>query len=134
MKKIKLECPKCFKDSELSVSAGVTCGHCKEDISEYHYKRPLISGATALILGAGGFFAVDKYIIDETRYPLEIEYAIIDSCISGSDLPLRRSSYERKQEICLCSMRETMSDISYDDYKSKPMQFFIQFKQNSASC
>lgn len=134
MNKMKLQCPKCFKDNELALSADVVCGHCNEDISEFHYSKPIISGATALILGAGGFFAVDKYLLDEERYPVEVEYAIIDSCVSSSDIALRRRDYERKQEICLCSMKETMSEIPYGEYKKEPLQFLVMFEKNTVSC
>lgn len=131
---MNIECPKCFKNNNLNLEAKVNCGHCKEEISGYTYKKPIISATTALMIGVGGFYVTDKYVLAEDRYPVEIEYSLIDSCVSSSREPMRYRYYEWKQDICFCSLEETMKEVSYRDYKKNEHEFLAKFEGNVKKC
>lgn len=131
---MKIECPKCFKKNNLNLEAKVNCGHCKEEITGYTYKKPIISATTALVIGVGGFYVTDRYVLPEDRYPVAVEYSLIDSCVSSSRGPMRYRHYERKQDVCFCSLEETMKDVSFRDYKKNENEFLETFAANVKKC
>jgi hypothetical protein len=130
---MQIECPKCFKENDLD-GAPVTCTHCKEDISNYKFKSPILSATTALVLGVGGFYAADKYVLPDDRYPLAVEYSIIDSCLSNDRRPIAYQIYDRKRNICICTLEETLKDVSYRNYRKDQANFITQFERNVRKC
>ena len=112
----------------------MTCGHCKAELSGHSYKKPLLSVTTALIVGAGGFYATDKFVLSEDRYPLKTEYAILSSCANSFDKPISRSSYNKKNDVCICALEKTMDEFSYSDLKSDEKGFLEKFRLNSETC
>jgi hypothetical protein len=131
---MRIECPKCFKTNNLNLEAKINCGHCKEEISGYTYKKPLISAATALIIGAGGFYAADRYVLADDRYPVLHEYSIVDSCLSNHREPISYSIYGNKRKVCICTLEETMKEVSYNDFKKDQTHFFRAFEKNVKNC
>ena len=129
-----LECPKCFKDNEIRPKEPITCKHCSEDISDYKYRKPLISATAALCIGVGGFYATDKYLLAEDRYPVAVEHSIIEACVSSYQEPMSYPLYENKQRICICVLEETMKDVSFKKYNENDAEFLIKFKTNVKQC
>lgn len=131
---MKIECPSCLKENNLNLEAKVNCGHCKKEISGYTYKKPLLSATTALMIGAGGFYATDKLVLSDDRYPIEIEYALIDTCVNAFDRAVSYRNYEKQQEICVCALETTISSISYKDYMENEPAFLSKLAKNKAPC
>ena len=131
---MKIECPKCFKENSLNLEAKVNCGHCKEEITGYTYKKPLISATTALIIGAGGFFAVDNYVLSNDRYPISAEYELIELCTSSYQKPMKSRSFSEKKSVCICALEETMKDISYSDLNDEESNFIGVFETKASEC
>ncbi len=131
---MKIECPKCFKENKLNLEAKVNCGHCKEEITGYTYKRPLISATTALIIGAGGFFAIDNYVLSKDRYPISAEYELIELCVSSYQKPMKSRNFSEKQSVCICALEETMKDISYSDINDEESNFIEVFDRKASEC
>lgn len=131
---MKIECPKCFKENNLNLEAKVNCGHCKEEITGYTYKKPLISATTALIIGAGGFFAVDNYLLSNDRYPISTEYELIELCVSSYQKPMKSRNFSEKQSVCICALEETMKEISYSDINDKESNFIEVFDRKASEC
>lgn len=130
---MRIECPKCFKENELNLEAKVICGHCKEEISGYTYRKPLISATTALFIGVGGFYTADK-LLEERRYPITEEYAIVESCVSSYRKPLRSSQYNKKRSICICALDKTQDDFSISDLRDNEEEFLAAFEKNANEC
>lgn len=133
---MKIECPKCFKENNLNLEAKVNCGHCKEEITgyTYTYKKPLISATTALIIGAGGFYAADRFVLADDRYPMTIEYSIINSCLNNDRKPVAYRIYDKKREVCICTLEKMMEDVSYNDFKESQDAFFKAFEGKVKEC
>ena len=129
-----LECPKCFKDNEIRPKEPIICKHCNEDISDYKYRKPLISATAALLIGVGGFYATDKYILAEDRYPVTDEHSIIVDCVSAYRSPMKIRKYTKKQEVCICVLEETMKDVSFKVYSENEAEFLDKFKMNIKQC
>ena len=132
---MKITCPECSTEKHLTVQAKVVCDKCQCNLSEYEYKSaPLLSTTMALLLGAGGFFAVDQTLLEGNRYPLSTEYAIIDTCANAHGKFQSRSKYKQQRDICICALKKTEEDLSYSDYKDDRRQFNRQFRQNVSRC
>lgn len=130
---MKIECPKCFKENNLNLEAKVTCGHCKEEISGYTYRKPLVSAATALFVGAGGFYAADKFF-EERRYPITEEYAIVEACVSSDRKPLSVPKYLKKRLVCVCALDKTQDDYSAGSFLDDRKGFLAAFERNAMEC
>lgn len=130
---MKIECPHCFKENTLNLEGRVDCEHCQEDLANNSYKKPIFSGGTVLVIGILGGQIAD-YAIFDNRYPLKVEYSLIDTCLNSSDTALNRILYKKKREVCICSMQETMNEISYIRYKVDDKGFFSAFEANLKQC
>ncbi|RBW65495.1 hypothetical protein DS893_10465 [Vibrionales bacterium C3R12] len=131
---MKIECPHCQEDNKIEFSENISCQKCEKSFKGFKFsKRKLISGSSALLVGViGGYTVSDK--LEEVRYPLEIEYAIVDTCLNGSQNTVSVSWYESKRDACVCTLTKTEQDVSYADYKSNPATFFENFEFNAESC
>lgn len=130
---MKIECPKCFETKEFAVKSKIVCSKCNEDLSGCEFRKPIMSGMAILAIGIfGGNFV--EYAITDNRYPLNIEYSLIDSCVNSYEKSHDRNIYIDKRETCLCAMEETMNEISYIRYKVNKNAFYSSFRKNSTQC
>lgn len=132
-----VECPKCAKDKEIEFAKNIICDECKSSFFGYRFrkhKRKLISATTALLIGtAGGYKAGDFFT--EERYPLAVEYQLVNSCVNSDKRSLQRESYERKQQDCICAVAMTASQFSYSELKRTARGALESaFKTNIARC
>lgn len=130
---MRIECPKCFKENKLNLEAKVICGHCKEVISGYSYRKPLISATTALFIGAGGFYTAEK-LLEDRRYPILEEYGIVESCVSSYSKLLSASQFKNKRAICICALDRTQDDFSVSDFRKYEREFLAKFEENAKQC
>ena len=77
---------------------------------------------------------VEKYNLEIDRYPLNVEYKIIESCISNYDKPIKRNLYMNKKSICICALEKTELVYDYSSYKSDKMNFLDIFEDYSKEC
>ncbi|TFH93605.1 hypothetical protein [Vibrio ouci] len=131
---MKIECPHCQKDNEIEFAENISCSECEKSFKGFKFsKRKLISASAALVVGTIGGYKVNA-ALEETRYPLAVEYAIIDSCVNSSSNMVSSSWYESKREICLCALGKTIDQVSYSTYKSEQASFIRVFKQSANTC
>ncbi|OCH21862.1 hypothetical protein [Aliivibrio logei] len=131
---MKIECPHCQTDNKIEFAENIVCKECEKSFKGFKFsKRKLISSGAVLAVGLIGGYKVNT-ALDEVRYPLETEYAIVDSCINGSKNMVSTSWYESKRELCLCTLGKTTEDISYSTYQSDQNAFVSAFKQNTKGC
>jgi hypothetical protein len=131
---MQIECPHCTTVNDLGLTNTVACEKCKEALTGHLYRKPLISASMALMIGIGGYYGVDKYVLEETRYPLAVEYSLVDSCTNSDSRIFSRSGYQEKKQVCICALEKTSNDMSYSDYKNDQQRFLSEFKSNALSC
>lgn len=130
---LEIECPHCFKENKINLSKEIKCKHCEKPLIGQKYRKPFMSAMTALILGAGGSYYINEQF-ESNRYPINFEYAIINSCVSYSEQPLLRKDYRNKEDICICALNKTQIEIDYSDYKKKQITFLNIFEAKARGC
>lgn len=101
-------------------------------------KQKVVSILMALTLGgvAGHHIddIVEKYDLQVNRYPIEIEYEIINNCISNYEKPLARKIYLYKKEICTCALGKIELYYSYSSYQKDYNTFLEIFEVKANEC
>ena len=131
--KIKIECPHCAEENTINLSSEIKCKHCDESLIGEKYRKPLISAFTAILLGIGGGVALDEYL-ETDRYPISVEYKIMDNCISSYDKPLAKNIYGKKTDICLCALYKTEKKYNYSEYRENEYKFLNIFEEKAKEC
>jgi len=130
---MKIVCPNCNNENQFDLTAKIQCNECGKDISKYTYKKPILSGVAILTIGVlGGQFT--DYAVTDNRYPLNVEYAVMKSCVNSYAGSMLKNYYLRKEQLCLCALEDTMNDISYIRYKVSEKSFSEAFRKNIRAC
>ena len=135
---MQIQCPHCEKENNLNLEKEVVCGECKESLSgSFLYvsaaKKPIIGAAAALFIGYFGHKTVD-HIISVNRFPLEVEYSMLNTCINSDTNIISSKLYLRKKEVCLCSLDKTLEDVNYSDLKDDSKMVADVFREKMATC
>ncbi len=77
---------------------------------------------------------VEKYNLEIDRYPIKIEYSIIENCISSYDKPLKYSHIRNKKEVCICALDKTELVYDYKSFKYNQNGFIEIFENKSKEC
>lgn len=134
---MRIECPSCSKDNEISFSENIICCECNNSFSGHSYKKfkkPFISATAALIIGAFGTYKADQIFFKVDRYPTSIEYEIIDLCTNSSRVVLEREKHIKKTKLCICALNKTMQEVSYKEFRKSESDFSTRFRRNVDSC
>jgi len=134
--RLDIQCPKCDEKNTIKLSSEIKCKHCGESLTTWEYskyKKPIIGTFSALIIGGFAGHHIDDYF-DKTRYPIAVEYTIIDNCISSYDRPLHRSYITDKKNVCVCAFSKTVKEYDYGDFKENQNDFLILFEQKANEC
>lgn len=129
-----IECPKCKKEKAIEFTNGLLCEHCKEDMSGYKYKKAAIATTAALILGVGGGHAIEKYVLSDQRYSLELESALLDRCRNGHGSFIYQEQQKKISEICVCALSQTIKDVPESDIGKDAKNFLLKFNQQIEAC
>lgn len=116
---IKIECPHCKELNGIRLPENAECRHCKKSIDENVFSRRFgtIKAKTAgiALLASGaiiGYIVEDK--LDQVRFPIQLEYAIINECAkSHTSYFLSEKELLRNIDICTCALEKTSKDIGY---------------------
>uniref|UniRef100_UPI0040473A1A hypothetical protein n=1 Tax=Aliarcobacter sp. TaxID=2321116 RepID=UPI0040473A1A len=130
---LKIECPHCSKENEINLSTEIKCKHCEKPLIGHKYRKPFMSAITAFVLGAWDTNQINEQF-ESNRYPINFEYAIINSCVSDSEQPLLRKNYKYKEDICICALNKTQEEIDYSDYENKQNTFLNIFEAKAREC
>ncbi len=130
---LEIECPHCSKENKINLSKEIKCKHCEKPLIGQKYRKPFMGAMTAFILGVGGTYYINEQF-ESNRYPINFEYAIINSCVSYSEQPLLRKDYRNKKDICICALNKTQKEIDYSDYKKKQIAFMNIFEAKAREC
>lgn len=123
----------CSDKPEVGATVKFHCKTCSSVIKKFTVKKPLKVAGLAAILAYGGSQFVD-YAITDNRYPLDVEYAVLEACTSSYNKPLSYDVYGSKKKLCLCALEDTMNEISYVRFKVNEKGFLKAFENNAKSC
>lgn len=129
-----IECPKCNKEKKLNFTNGLLCEHCKTDMSGYKYRKAAIVAVSSLIIGASAGHTIEKYVFSNTRYPLDVESAILEYCRSGHNSLISQEQYKVMSDRCICVLSRTQKEVSYSSYKTNKNYFLQVMEKNLSSC
>jgi hypothetical protein len=133
---IVISCPHCRKDNAINLSKAIKCRHCDKGLTGYKYiKKSIIPVVTAAIIGISAGKVLDdrfenKYF-ENSRYPIAIEYSIIENCISAADKPLEFNKFKEKKDICECALEGVQKKYSYSEYKEDKNGFLKEYKRQA---
>lgn len=142
---MELDCPHCNKTNKLNFQdASIACGECSKPLDGLRFttqqapeksRKKSISGFVfAVVLGGLGYKNIDEHIIGDARYPLSIEYAILDSCVNSYTAAMTKTAYAEKKKICTCTLEQTMLSYGYKSFQEDQNGFVRAFKSNVATC
>jgi len=134
---MQIECPSCSKENNIEFGENILCSECKKSFAGHYYKKfkkPLISASTALFIGIFGTYKADRILFEDQRYPLNVEYELIDSCVNSSRMPMNAYRHANKTKVCICALEKTMEDISYKELKKSESKFLTRFRERISSC
>ena len=134
---MQIECPSCSTDNQIEFGKNIICNNCKESFAGYSYKRfkkPLISATAALFIGAFGTYKADQIFFEDQRYPLNVEYELVDSCVNASRTLMSSYRQADKAQVCICALEKTMKAISYKELKKSEPEFLTHFRRSISSC
>ncbi|WP_345977985.1 hypothetical protein [Sulfurimonas sp. HSL3-7] len=77
---------------------------------------------------------VEKYNLEIDRYPIKLEYEIIENCISAYEEPLRRSHLRNKKDICICALDKTELEYEYESFQLDQDGFLDIFEKKADKC
>lgn len=132
-----IECPSCSTDNKIEFGENIVCSECKESFAGHSYKKfkkPLISATTALFIGAFGTYKADQIFFEDQRYPLSVEYELIDSCVNSSRTLMNSYRLVEKTTVCVCALEKTMKEVSYKELKKNESEFLTHFRNSITSC
>ena len=133
---LEVNCPNCDKENIIKLSSEIKCKNCEEPLTKWKYnqfRKPFIGTFSALLIGGFAGHHIDDYF-EKNRYPVAVEYKILDNCISSYDMPLRRSYIRDKKNVCVCAFSKTIKEYDYGDFKENQNDFLMLFEQKANEC
>ena len=134
---MQIECPSCATDNKIEFGENIICNECKKTFAGHSYKKfkkPLLSTTAALAIGAFGAYQIDQVFFEDQRYPLNVEYELIDSCVNSSRKPMYSDQKIQKTQTCVCALEKTMKEVNYKDLKKSESVFLTRFRSSLTSC
>ena len=132
-----IECPSCATENKIDHGENIICSKCKSTFAGHTYKKfkkPLLSATTAIVIGAYGAYKIDKQFIEDPRYPINIEYELMDSCINSSRALLNSFQRSEKTRVCSCALASTMEDVDINEMTKNETGFLSRFRRGITEC
>lgn len=123
----------CGDNTDIESTVKFECKKCSALIEEFKIKKPLKAAGIAAILAYGGSQFID-YAISDNRYPMAVEYAVLEACSSSYSRSMSSLTLGSNKKRCLCALEDTMNEISYIRFKVNESAFVSSFRENIKSC
>ena len=133
MGKIVVKSCDCGDDAKLGATLKVYCKTCKNVIKKFSIKKPLKAAGITIFIAYGSSQSID-YALTDNRYPLQLEYNLLQACTNSEMKLISTKVFKKKKQICLCTLTETMNEISHIRYKFDKDSFFDSFRANIKTC
>jgi hypothetical protein len=114
----------------------IICGQCKASLKGHAYRKykfPIVTTISVLLLGATTTYNLEQHYIHNARYPVAIEYALINSCATADHRSISRQDLKHKTQACTCALEKTMQKIPYAEY-AKDKTFSASFRSYVDEC
>lgn len=134
---VHIECPSCSENNEIDFGNNVLCCKCGGSFAGHAYKKiknNVMSTVGVLFIGAYGAYKVDQVIFEGNRYPVSVEYEILDGCVNSSGLPMPYGQKVYKTQVCICAIDKTMAVVSYKEMQKNEPEFLARFRNYVTIC
>lgn len=132
---ITVNCPACSAVNELDQRSRIDCEKCEKPITGHKYgAKGALPAVLAFTVGFTGYGLVDRNFLETKRYPMELEYALVNACTNGDLNAIPRELYESKQEVCLCAVAKAVEALPYEDLEEKKSEFRGILKSKVNEC
>lgn len=131
---MEITCPKCSKETTFNVTEAISCSHCQTGFHKLKLaKKAVITAWMALAVGGYAGHKIDDFL-EPNRYPIAVEYALLESCAKGE----REIGYLRlaptKFGVCACALEKTQKIIDFKRYGAEPAAFWTTMKASAPGC
>ena len=94
-------------------------------LQDFGRAHRLILFLLVVTFAAGGYITLwfNDNFVDEPRYPLYEEAAIIYGCANAGHSLFRDNSAKERQQMCACALQDTMKKIDFVQHQEKPALF-----------
>lgn len=123
----------CGENADIGSTVKFECKNCSTLIEEFKIRKPLKAAGIVAILAYGGSQFID-YAITDNRYPLAVEYSVLEACSGSYSRSMSSLTLASSKRRCLCALEDTMNEISYIRFKVNETAFISSFKENIKSC
>jgi len=123
----------CGDDAKLGATLKVYCKTCKNVIKKFSINKPLKAAGITIFIAYGSSQGIN-YAITDNRYPLKTEYNLLEACTKLDRKLLSTKVFKKKRKVCLCTLTDTMNEISYSRYIVDKDGFFESFRTNIKTC
>ena len=132
---LSINCPSCSAVNELEQHGNIACEKCENPITGHKYgAKGALPAVLAFTVGFTGYGLIDRNFLDTKRYPLELEYAMVNACTNGDISALPRGLYESKQEICLCAVGKTVKALPYNELDERKSELKTLLSVSAREC
>ena len=134
---MNIECPSCSEENKIEYGEYIRCNKCGSSFTGHTYKKfkkPLITASSALLIGVFGTYKIDQLYFNEQRYPVSVEYEIIDNCVNSDKRAFTSNQYLDKKKRCSCALKLTMDSMSYEEATGNNSQFLHSFISKLDQC
>ncbi|MCH8500127.1 MAG: hypothetical protein LAT63_16770 [Marinobacter sp.] len=77
---IELDCPHCSEINAVNFGNAITCAKCEKPLTGHRYRIKIFSlGVIPFLVGFAGYGYVDRNYLSESRYPLNVEYSMVNT-------------------------------------------------------
>ena len=123
----KVMCQKCGKENELRIEPEA-CAECGEKLSLIQVRSSVAALLLAAAIGFGGN-ATYRKVASEERYPLLVEYTIVEQCANSSGAFVPHNVAKQKITLCANALRATQKDVDFQTFQEKPGVFATRFEK-----
>jgi hypothetical protein len=132
---VTVTCSSCSANNELDQQRQINCEKCEEPITGHKYgAKGALSAVLAFTVGFTGYGLVDRNFLETERYPMKIEYAMVNACTNADLSALAAELYQTKQEICLCAVEKTVQALPYSEFTDRRSEFRGLLSSNVDKC
>jgi hypothetical protein len=132
-----IECPSCTTENKIEFGDNIICSKCKKSFTGHTYKKfkkPFLSATAALLLGVYGTYKIDQVFFEIPRYPIGVEYELVDLCINSSANIMDSPRRNQKRSICICALENTMKEVTYKQFIESEREFSSHFRNSLLKC
>ncbi len=101
-------------------------------------KKKVASILMALTVGGvSGHYVddlIEKYNLQTDRYPINVEYTIIEKCIFNYNEPINEKVHIDKRKICICALEKTEINYPYELFREDNNRFLNIFETKAREC